>query len=112
MMDLEIENTLRKILDQRIMFFDGAMGTMVQSYSLKEEDFRAQRFHEHSILLKGNNDLLVLTQPKIVEEIHWKYLEAGADIISTNTFNATRTSQKDYELDHLAYEINVAAATP
>jgi len=79
---------LQKILDQRILLLDGAMGTMIQSYNLKEENYRGNRFSNYKSDLKGNNDLLSLTQAQIIREIHSKYLEAGSDIIETNTFNA------------------------
>jgi 5-methyltetrahydrofolate--homocysteine methyltransferase len=98
------------IARQRILIIDGAMGTMIQQYKLTEADFRGDRFLDHPSDLQGNNDLLSITRPDIIEEIHWKYLEAGADIIETNTFNANSVSQEDYHLQHLAYEINVAAA--
>ena len=101
---------LRELLDQRILIIDGAMGTMIQQYKLSEEDYRGERFKSHPSSLKGCNDLLSLTQPHIIEEIHKKYLEAGADIIETNTFNSTSISMADYHLEHLAYELNVAAA--
>ena len=101
---------LRKILDRRIMIIDGAMGTMIQQYKLSEEDYRGERFKSHESSLRGCNDLLSLTQPHIIEEIHKKYLEAGADIIETNTFNSTSISMADYHLEHLAYELNVASA--
>lgn len=89
---------------------DGAMGTMIQQYSLAEEDFRGERFSAHPVQLKGNNDLLVLTRPDVIEEIHCKYLNGGADIIETCTFNANRISQADYGCAHLCREINLAAA--
>lgn len=91
---------------------DGAMGTMIQRYKLKEDDFRAQRYKDHSHDLKGNNDVLVVTRPDIIGEIHDKYLEAGADIIETNTFNGTFISQADYELDNPdeVYFLNKTAA--
>jgi 5-methyltetrahydrofolate--homocysteine methyltransferase len=103
-------NTLSKILNDRIMVLDGAMGTMIQRYQLAEEDFRGERFKDHPCALKGNNDLLSITQPHIIKEIHQAYLEAGADIIETNTFNATPISQADYQLEGLVYELNLAAA--
>lgn len=102
--------TLQNLLRQRILVLDGAMGTMIQQYGLQEADFRAERFADHPHILKGNNDLLVLTQPDIIREIHTTFLEAGADIIETNTFNATPISQLDYQTQHLTYEMNVAAA--
>lgn len=99
-----------KYLSKRILVLDGAMGTMIQQYKLEEEDFRGKRFSDHSAALKGNNDILVLTRPQIVREIHGKYLEAGADIIETNTFNANRISMADYRMEDLVYEINLEAA--
>lgn len=89
---------------------DGAMGTMIQHYKLQEADYRGERFKDWHIDLKGNNDLLALTQPQILKEIHTEYLEAGADILETNTFNAQSVSLADYEMQSLAYELNVAAA--
>ena len=95
-----------------MMFIDGAMGTCIQGYRLAEEDFRGDRFADHGHELKGNNDLLVLTRPDVVTEIHERYLEAGADIIETNTFNGTRISQADYELGRgdVVRDINRRAA--
>ncbi|MFQ3590833.1 MAG: methionine synthase [Chloracidobacterium sp.] len=101
---------LEQILRERILVLDGAMGTMIQSYKLQEADYRGERFADHSHDLKGNNDLLCLTRPDIIESIHLAYLAAGADIIETNSFNAQRISQADYGLEHLAYELNFAAA--
>ena len=101
---------LSAILRQRIAILDGAMGTMIQRYKLGEADFRGERFAGHDKDLKGNNDLLVLTRPDIIRAIHAEYLAAGADIIETNTFGATRIAQEDYGLGHLAREMNVAAA--
>lgn len=95
---------------QRILIIDGAMGTMIQRHKLGEADYRGKRFANHHKDVKGNNDLLVLTQPQIVAGIHEQYLAAGADIIETNTFNAQRISQADYGMEELSYEINVAAA--
>lgn len=92
------------------MIIDGAMGTMIQRYNLQEADYRGERFKDHHSDVKGNNDLLCLTQPQIVEAIHKEYLEAGADIIETNTFSSTSIAQADYDMQHLAYELNVAAA--
>ena len=92
------------------MILDGAMGTMVQSYKLSETDFRGKRFQDHMQDLQGNNDILCLTQPDIVQEIHEAYFHAGADIIETNTFNANAISQADYGLENYVYEINLAAA--
>ena len=101
---------LPALLRQRIAIIDGAMGTMVQRHKLGEADFRGQRFAAHAHDLKGNNDLLVLTQPDVIRAIHAQYLAAGADIIETNTFGATRIAQEDYGLGHVAREMNVAAA--
>ncbi len=101
---------LKEALNDRILVLDGAMGTMIQQYSLAEEDFRGERFAAHPVPLKGNNDLLVLTRPAVIEEIHGKYLAAGADIIETCTFNANRISQGDYGCEHLCGEINREAA--
>ena len=109
------EALLRDLLSQRILILDGAMGTMIQRYKLTEEDYRGTRFADFSVpgkelFLKGNNDMLVLTQPQIISEIHEQYLAAGADLIETNTFGTTSVAQDDYHLGHLAYEMNVAAA--
>jgi 5-methyltetrahydrofolate--homocysteine methyltransferase len=104
-----IINELKQTLNQRIVYLDGAMGTMIQSYKLTEADFRGEQFLNHSHDLKGNNDLLVLTRPEIIKEIHKNYLLAGSDIIETNTFSANRISQKDYGLENLVAEINTAA---
>ena len=101
---------LKREAKERILILDGAMGTMIQRYKLDEAGYRGARFKDFSHDLKGNNDLLVLTQPKIISEIHNAYLEAGADIIETNTFNAQAISQSDYGLADIAYEMNVAAA--
>ena len=97
-------------LGQRILILDGAMGTMIQRYKLAEGDFRGTRFADHPRDVKGNNELLSLVKPEIIDEIHRQYLEAGADIISTNTFGATAIAQADYDLAELAYELNVASA--
>jgi 5-methyltetrahydrofolate--homocysteine methyltransferase len=101
---------IRNELEKRILIIDGAMGTMIQRYKLAEEDYRGERFKDWPSDLKGNNDLLSLTQPHIVKEIHKQYLEAGADIIETNTFNAQKVSLADYGMQALAYEMNLAAA--
>lgn len=103
-------SNIRKELQQRILIIDGAMGTMIQQHHLKEEDYRGERFRDWPSDLKGNNDLLSLTQPDIIEGIHREYLNAGADIIETNTFNAQQVSLADYHMEALAYEINFAAA--
>lgn len=95
---------------KRILVLDGAMGTMIQAYKLTEQDYRGERFKDWPSDLKGNNDLLSLTQPKIIKEIHASYFEAGADIVETNTFNSTRVSMADYNMEDLVPEINLAAA--
>ncbi len=102
--------TIQQLLSERILIIDGAMGTMIQQHKLQEKDYRGERFKDWPSDLKGNNDLLSLTQPGIIKEIHKQYLEAGADIIETNTFNSQRVSLADYNMQDLAYEINVAAA--
>ncbi|MDD3685976.1 MAG: methionine synthase [Bacteroidales bacterium] len=102
--------TLKEIVTSRILVLDGATGTMIQRYKLEEKDYRGERFANYHLPLKGNNDLLTLTQPQIIAEIHEKYLEAGADIIETNSFNAQAISLADYEMENLAYEINFEAA--
>src|SRR5690349_20880893 len=101
---------LRAALAQRILVLDGAMGTMIQSYALEEKDFRGERFRAHPKDLRGNNDLLSITRPDIIAEIHRGYLEAGADLLETNTFNAQVISQSDYAMEDVVYELNVAAA--
>ena len=102
-----VEAYLRKTMSKRIMFIDGAMGTMIQRYKFSEEDFRGERFKDHKKdFLKGNNDLLSLTQPEAIYEIHCKYLEAGSDMIETNTFSSTTIAQADYLMEDLAYELN------
>ena len=98
------------IFEQRILILDGAMGTMVQTYQLGETDFRGQRFKKHPNDLKGNSEILCLTQPDIVKEIHRAYFDSGADIIETNTFSANAISQHDYCTEALAYDINLEAA--
>ncbi len=102
--------SLPGILQQRIVILDGAMGTMIQRYKLGEQDYRGTRFADHPKDLKGNNDLLVLTKPEVISEIHEQYLAAGSDIIETNTFGTTSVAQEDYGLGEYAYEMNVAAA--
>ena len=103
-------DSLKKALSERILFLDGAMGTMLQRRKLQETDFRGDRFTEHPGDLQGNNDLLVLTRPDIIREIHAAYLEAGADMIETNTFNSTAISQSDYGLESIVAELNREAA--
>ena len=101
---------MQQLINERILVLDGAMGTMIQQYNLLEADFRGERFKDLPGLLKGNNDMLCLTRPDVIEEIHRKYLEAGADIIETNTFNATAVSMADYHMQAYCREINLAAA--
>jgi 5-methyltetrahydrofolate--homocysteine methyltransferase len=103
-------NDIRKELEKRILVIDGAMGTMIQRHKLTEADYRGERFKNWQIDVKGNNDLLCITQPHIIIGIHKQYLQAGADIIETNTFNSQAISLADYEMESLAYELNVAAA--
>ncbi len=104
------ERQLRSLLKERILLLDGAMGTMIQSYNLQESDFRGERFADHGCDLKGNNDLLSLTQPDIIRDIHAAFLDAGADIIATNTFNSTAIAMADYELQDQVYELNRSGA--
>jgi len=101
---------LYEALNNRILVLDGAMGTMLQRYKFEEEDYRGERFKNWQSPLKGNNDLLSLTQPKAIEEVHAKYLEAGADIIETNTFSATTIAMADYHMEELVYELNFESA--
>lgn len=103
-------NPLHDLLQQRILVIDGAMGTMIQQYKLTEADYRGERFKDWHVDLKGNNDLLCITQPRIIIDIHKKYLEAGADIIETNTFNCQTVSMADYDMSALSVELNHAAA--
>ena len=107
---LSTMSTIRELLNHRILVIDGAMGTMIQRYKLTEAGYRGERFKNWPSDVKGNNDLLCLTQPHIIREIHLQYLQAGADIIETNTFNAQRVSLADYHMENLDYEINFAAA--
>lgn len=101
---------IRKLLKERILVLDGAMGTMIQRYKLTEEDFRGQRFKDHPSDLKGNNDLLSITRPDVIKAIHLQYLEAGSDIIETNTFSGTYIAMADYKMEHLVYELNYESA--
>lgn len=107
---MALKQAISDILQQRIMVLDGAMGTMIQRYKLSENEFRGDRFSDSKRPLQGNNDLLTLTRPDIIEAIHLEYLNAGADLIETNTFNSTSISQADYGLEALCYELNFAAA--
>src|SRR6476619_4855631 len=105
-----MKKRIQDCLKERILISDGARVTMIQRYKLEEKDYRGERFKDWHTDVKGNNDLLSLTQPQIVQEIHTQYLEAGADIIETNTFSSTSIAQADYDMQSLAYELNVAAA--
>lgn len=105
-----MSKTIEALLQERILILDGAMGTMIQAYGLTEADYRGERFASTAQLQKGNNDLLTLTRPDIIEEIHRAYLEAGADIIETNTFNSTSVSMADYDMQEEVYEVNLQAA--
>ena len=102
--------SIKEILQERILILDGAMGTMIQRHKLGEEDFRNEALKDHSKPLKGNNDLLSVTRPDIIKEIHAEYFEAGADIVETNTFSGTTIAQADYALEHMVYDINFQSA--
>src|SRR4051794_25864761 len=104
------QQILDELLAKRVLILDGAMGTMIQRHKLQEADFRGDRFKNHPHDLKGNSDVLVLTRPDVIGGIHREYLEAGADIIETNSFNGQAISQADYALEPYVYEINAAAA--
>jgi len=101
---------IRTILQRKILVLDGAMGTMIQQYKFTEEDYRGEKFKDFHISVKGNNDMLSITQPKAIKEIHAKYLEAGADIIETNTFSSTTIAMADYEMEDFVYELNYESA--
>ncbi|MEO7055354.1 MAG: homocysteine S-methyltransferase family protein, partial [Caldimonas sp.] len=101
---------LPQILKERIVVLDGAMGTMIQRHRLSEADYRGERFKDHGKSLKGNNELLQITRPEVIRSIHEAYLQAGADIVETNTFGATSVAQADYDLEGVAREMNVAGA--
>jgi len=101
---------IRKVLEDRILVLDGAMGTMLQRYKFTEEDFRGDRFKDWEIPVQGNNDLLSITQPEAIKEVHRKYFEAGADIIETNTFSGTTIAMADYKMEELVYELNYQSA--
>lgn len=105
-----IRPNIRDILKEKILVLDGAMGTMIQTYNLEEKDFRGERFKDHHCALKGNNDILALTRPDVIDRIHAAYLEAGADIIETNTFGGTFVAQSDYDLEEAVYDINYESA--
>lgn len=103
-------NDLKQIAQERILILDGAMGTMIQRYNLEEEDYRGDVFKDHAFPLKGNNDLLSITRPEIIKEIHRQYFQAGADIVETNTFSGTTIAQADYHLEYAVYDINFQSA--
>ncbi len=105
-----IMSAIKDVLEKRILVLDGAMGTMLQQYRFSEKDFRSSRFEDWPVSLQGNNDLLTLTQPEAIAEIHRKYFEAGADIVETNTFSSTSVGMADYQMENLVYEINFEAA--
>ncbi|NOJ13428.1 methionine synthase [Vibrio splendidus] len=109
-MGSNVRQKIDALLKQRILLIDGGMGTMIQDYKLEEQDYRGERFADWHSDLKGNNDLLVLTQPKLIKDIHMEYLEAGADILETNTFNSTTIAMADYDMESLSEEINFTAA--
>jgi 5-methyltetrahydrofolate--homocysteine methyltransferase len=105
-----MKKDVRELLKERILVLDGAMGTMIQRHTLTEADFRGERFANHSHDLKGNNDLLSITQPQIIQDIHRQYFLAGADIVETNTFSGTSIAMADYGMEHLVYELNYQSA--
>ena len=109
-LDRTTSTPLAQAIAERLLILDGGMGTMIQAYELEEADYRGERFADHKLSQKGNNDLLSITQPQIIQAIHEAYLEAGADLIETNTFNANRVSMADYGLEPLVYELNLEAA--
>ena len=105
-----MKRNIKDLLKERILILDGAMGTMIQEYKFEEADYRGERFQDYQMPLKGNNDLLSLTQPEVIKVIHRKYLEAGADIIETNTFSCTTIAMADYHMEDLVYELNFESA--
>ena len=105
-----MSKTIKQLLKERIMVLDGAMGTMIQCYTLTEDDFRGEQFKNHPSNLKGNNDLLSITRPDTIKAIHKEYLDAGADIIETNTFSGTSIAQADYSLESAVYELNLQSS--
>jgi len=105
-----MKNKIEDILKERILILDGAMGTMIQAYKFEEADYRGERFKDYDSLLKGNNDLLTLTQPEAIKEIHREYYKAGADIVETNTFSGTTIAMADYGMEDLVYELNYESA--
>jgi len=107
---MTIKKDIRKELETRVLVLDGAMGTMIQKYRLSEDDFRGSIFKDFHFDLKGDNDLLSITKPEIVRAIHAEFLDAGADIIETNTFNSTSISQADYHIEEWVYQLNLQSA--
>ncbi len=105
-----MKQKIEEIIKQKILVLDGAMGTMIQKHKLQENDYRGEKFKDHPMLQKGNNDLLSLTQPEIISGIYMEYLEAGADIITTNTFNANKISMSDYGMENQVYNLNFQSA--
>lgn len=101
---------IRNEISKRILVLDGAMGTMLQAYNFDEDDFRGERFKDFQLPLQGNNDLLSITQPRAIKEVHAKYFEVGADIVETNTFSGTTIAMADYEMEDLVYELNYESA--
>ena len=101
---------LPKLLERSILLFDGAMATMIQNHNLEENDYRGKDFKNHNCELKGNNDILSITSPKIIKDIHKTFLNAGSDIVETNTFSSTSISQRDYQLESISYELNYQGA--
>jgi len=102
--------TIQEAIKEKILVLDGAMGTMIQEYRLEEKDYRSERFADFHKDVQGNNDLLSITQPHVIEAIHKAYLDAGSDIIETNTFSSTTIAQADYDMEELAYEMNLESA--
>merc|ERR1719375_2302985 len=98
------------LFQKRIAYYDGAMGTMIQKHNLQEEDFRGDRFKDYDMLIKGNNDLLSITKPEVISEIYRQYLEAGSDLIGTNTFSCTTIAQADYKMEDIVYELSYVGA--
>ena len=105
-----MKHNIEDIIEKKILILDGAMGTMIQKHKLQENDYRGVKFKDHPMLQKGNNDLLSLSKPELIKGIHREYLKAGADIITTNTFNSNRISMSDYGMESLVYEMNFQSA--
>ncbi len=107
---MSVQDQLHQLLSERVLLLDGAMGTMIFAHEPQEEDYRGKRFQNHSKELRNCTDVMVLTQPKIVRDIHWKYLEAGSDIVETNTFTANALTMSNFDLQDHVYELNKRAA--